>query len=74
MPSTVIVVGRKYQVNLQSSIQKNLASLSHLSGPICGLQPPPALPPNPKERRIMFDVIIALGVVIVVAFIFSPAR
>ena len=48
MPSTVIVVGRKYQVNLQSSIQKNLGFLSHLSGPICGLQPPPTLPPNPN--------------------------
>lgn len=43
------------------------------SGPTYGLQPPPALPANPKRPTMLINLLIAIGVVVVVAFIFSPA-
>ena len=49
-------------------------SLVPNSGLICGLQPPPTLPPNPKRPTMLADILLALGVAVVVAFIFSPAR
>lgn len=43
-------------------------------GPICGLQSPPARPLNPKSPTMLTDFLIAIGVAVVVVFIFSPAR
>lgn len=59
MLSTVIVAGKKYRVNLQSSILKNSGFLSKNSGPICGLQPPPTLPSNPKRSPHMVDLLLS---------------
>ena len=44
------------------------------SGLICGLHPSPVLPTNPKRPPMLADILLALGVAAVVAFIFSPAR
>ena len=33
----------------------------------------PAFPPNPKRPAMLTNLLIAIGVVVVVAFIFSPA-
>ena len=44
------------------------------SGLICGLHPSPVLPTNSKRPTMLTNLLIAVGVVVVVAFIFSPAR
>lgn len=40
---------------------------------LCAVYLPPALPPNPKRPTMLTNLLIAIGVVVVVAFIFSPA-
>ena len=57
---------------MSESADKLRAAMRRLE---CELSPQPRLKlPTNKKRSFMFDVLIALGIVVVVAFIFSPAR
>lgn len=40
---------------------------------LCAAYLPPILPPNPKRPAMLTNLLIAIGVVVVVVFIFSPA-
>lgn len=39
---------------------------------LCAAYLSPILPPNPKRPTMLTNLLIAIGVVVVVAFIFSP--
>ena len=57
--------------DLYCSMNGFSVSLVPSSGRICGLHPPPALPPNPKRHAMLnnFFLAVAVGLVMLVVFI-----